>query len=796
MDAERDQRLIPMAGPGGGGTSEADPTTLVLARPTTLRRTSDPQSSFVALLEAGARLQLAGPHETRAIVGASGQRRQLLRLAVRRADGAEPGLAGWITEEQAPSVFTVETRHLVASTTAPAPVTTPTAPTPLPASAPTYAPAPAMALLQSTGEEADEFESLLAGSTSPVDVGKADESGAPELAVLPCLVAQPPTQPQPPHARATNVSFATPPVVPGPSPGRKRMPTAFPSRAATKQPGPPKLTRRPTSKGVRALTDVVKNYDSSEEEEEARQQLSLAGHNKPEEQAYRRSKLTCRPPRPGDTVRLLSHERDFVAAFHRFIGDARVGWSEAKHALRGFEGTVMAVFPLDEGRPGNKTVVMQFDDEYMAKKLRRLASVPTTLHRATLPPECYHSFPSLEQELEEAAEARLEEEGADVAVGILDLDAVDRPRTAFMRYFAERFQRGRAQQPLSLDTLLDEWDDQQSPAKLKPELIAAAKALGFNMVEDADGQRRIVWKFAESWDKRRRGSRAPTTSSAAAAAAAAAARQPPGSPVRTAASSRDDVALPGPWSSAKEKQQFFELNGSKAEALYYDEVGWDIMVKTGKVEDELTRSIRQSRSAIHEEWQQHFVAEQLPFITGDVVMSDSIVSGDIAKFLLKRKVAVALKAAVNDQSRPEHRRSSANSSCFSGRWFEKKVDQGVGEARRAFGALWRKELREEPAFTAYEVDDVYRWLEARPVKSSTDTDEKELYFAGSPVEVLSRAHGGAEANDFEIDLEMLLRKKFLHSAQRGKTRSAFQRFFQVYHLRFLSSRSHLPEMVL
>eukprot|EP01047_Picozoa_sp_COSAG01_P007497 COSAG01_NODE_286_length_19421_cov_123.895663_11_plen_96_part_00 len=73
------------------------------------------------------------------------------------------------------------------------------------------------------------------------------------------------------------------------------------------------------------------------------------------------------------------------------------------------------------------------------------------------------------------------------------------------------------------------------------------------------------------------------------------------------------------------------------------QVGWDIMTrsKTGEVEDELTRSIRLSRSAIEEEWQQHCVAEQLPFITADILINGSIVGGDIARYLLKVRAIIA-----------------------------------------------------------------------------------------------------------------------------------------------------------
>eukprot|EP01047_Picozoa_sp_COSAG01_P007496 COSAG01_NODE_286_length_19421_cov_123.895663_10_plen_77_part_00 len=69
-----------------------------------------------------------------------------------------------------------------------------------------------------------------------------------------------------------------------------------------------------------------------------------------------------------------------------------------------------------------------------------------------------------------------------------------------------------------------------SPAKLKPELLEAAKSLGFDMVEEADGERRIVWRYAVESQR------------------------------------------PGLWQSAEEKRQFFETHGGKAEALYYDEV--------------------------------------------------------------------------------------------------------------------------------------------------------------------------------------------------------------------------------
>jgi Ca2+-binding EF-hand superfamily protein len=94
---------------------------LVLNRPVTLRATSDPSSSFVGVLRAGARLRVTA-REHRAVQGASGIERRLVRLAVAElvAGGPAPpdaqgqvGLRGWITEEQALSVFTSGTRHLL-----------------------------------------------------------------------------------------------------------------------------------------------------------------------------------------------------------------------------------------------------------------------------------------------------------------------------------------------------------------------------------------------------------------------------------------------------------------------------------------------------------------------------------------------------------------------------------------------------------------------------------------------------------------------------------------------------------
>eukprot|EP01047_Picozoa_sp_COSAG01_P007495 COSAG01_NODE_286_length_19421_cov_123.895663_9_plen_665_part_00 len=636
----------------------------MLDRPVTLRRDADPRSPFLALLKGGTRLQIEGPHETRPFVGISGQRRQLLRLAVRRVDdGAQSDLSGWITEEQAPSVFTEETRHLVpprhiAAHSNAAEDNNENTPRPPSRKAEVVA--------------CGEREPLLGGAyTSSVVTSKNDESGSAEPALVPpgliqdgpvglataprppaSLPPPPPSVPRTPPASVTPESHAPAanrgvrlPSVGGPSPrraaqrmatatdpgqraseGSHRSATAAGAGSAPDQPqhlqrrssarrtltpaveygsgAPPHTPRKKAAsidgqagcmlhvrgigaggckseellrqvfaphgelvsvqirdhtnrtmgvdkswalvtmateasaqsalraaavmapdgttrlqvtkfspkkaaastgamkavlreaeedseahqrlkrgsvmerKSVRELAVSAQNYDSSEEdEEEADQQQQLAavaGLTKGEEEVYRRSKQTGIPPKPGDKLRLLSNQREFTAAFHRFVRDPRVGWSEAKRelsptlrivchalttlcafpadALRGFEGTVVAVFPLDKGRPGNQTVLMQFDDEYVAKKLKRLASSPSTVGRSTLPSECYHSFPSLEEELDAAAETRLEQTAT---AGILHVNASDRSRTAFMRYFEERWttvHRGPAQgqQPVSL----------------------------------------------------------------------------------------------------------------------------------------------------------------------------------------------------------------------------------------------------------------------------------------------------------------------------------------------------------
>ena len=120
----------------------------------------------------------------------------------------------------------------------------------------------------------------------------------------------------------------------------------------------------------------------------------------------------------------------------------------------------------------------------------------------------------------------------------------------------------------------------------------------------------------------------------------------------------------------------------------------------------------------------------------------------------QRKVAIALKLAA-------HKLSSVNTNRFSASWFHKETDAGVGEARRKFGLWWKRQVPEEPEFSAYEIDAIFRWLEARPVKHDRSTTETELWFAGSPMEVLSDGQGGSEGLDFEDDLEKLLRKKFL-----------------------------------
>ena len=126
-----------------------------------------------------------------------------------------------------------------------------------------------------------------------------------------------------------------------------------------------------------------------------------------------------------------------------------------------------------------------------------------------------------------------------------------------MRYFLEYYRRARAQPPLSIQTLDDEWDTSNSRAVLKPELIDAAKSLGFKMIDDARG-RRVECEYLQS------------------------ARQPEKRLARS--QSCQDVRsakkdLLGPWKTQQEKSEFFKEHGGKPEALYYDEVGWDIMVR-------------------------------------------------------------------------------------------------------------------------------------------------------------------------------------------------------------------------
>jgi hypothetical protein len=270
---------------------------------------------------------------------------------------------------------------------------------------------------------------------------------------------------------------------------------------------------------------------------------------------------------------------------------------------------------------GNNTVTLQFDDDVVSKKLRRLALHPTMNNRAKLPDDCYHQFPSLEEELEAAAE----QQSADAETGGIPLGGMGmgsllnlgggstesrkKTSTAYSRYFMEKYRRAEVGPPIAVETLEAEWK------YLLEEYKSAALQLGFDPLKG-----RFVTRGDDEESLTQGNGGVPL---------------PEGQRLRL-------------WADLTETQR------SQVQVLNYDEVGWNLMAMTGKAEDEVERTIRLSRGKVNESWEAVKEPEEVPYNTKDQVHpAHRLVNGELAKCLLFRKLAHMLSTQPTyDQADP------------------------------------------------------------------------------------------------------------------------------------------------